>query len=100
MGLDYISRFWTLFVSWLAMQRVSRAGLQPGVALGQRRFTIVPIHNAPNALEQVLIELWADKDPRQVYDILSSPDITVTNQRDKNVQLPKVLKLNADVLSY
>ena len=97
--LSYVSRFWTLFESWLAFQHAAREGLQMA-AKHVQRYKIVCIHNAPAVMEQVLISLWQDRDTRQVYDMLSSPDITVTNQRDKFVQLPKVLSLNADVIAH
>ena len=31
------------------------------------------------------------------HDTLKSPDVTVTNQRDKEMQLPKILQLDVDV---
>mgnify|MGYP002840889385 CR=1 FL=1 len=40
-------------------------------------------------------QTWEDKTPQQAFDILSKPDITVTNQSDKDVQLPKLLQLDA-----
>ena len=42
----------------------------------------------------MLISTWAHKTPQQAYDFLKAPDVTVTNQSDKDRQLPKVLKLN------
>ena len=41
--------------------------------------------------------MWANKTPEEAYDILSKPDVTVTNQSDKDGQLPKIQKLAEQV---
>ena len=61
----------------------------------ERRCTIVPIHNAPKALTVALVDEWGDKTAQQAYDVLKGADVKVTNQKDKDVQLPKLLKLDA-----
>ena len=38
--------------------------------------------------------MWGNKTAGEAYAILEKPDITVTNQKDKDVQLPKLKKLN------
>lgn len=48
-------------------------------------------------MEAVLLEMWSDKDPMQAYEVLSKPDVEVTNKSDKQAQLPKLLKLNEEV---
>ena len=45
-----------------------------------------------------MLDLWAEKTPQQAHDTLELPDVTVTNQRDKAVQLSKVLSLNQTIL--
>ena len=58
------------------------------------RCTIVPIHNAPKALTDALKEEWGKKTAKEAHDVLKRPDVKVTNQSDKDVQLPKLRKLN------
>jgi hypothetical protein len=60
----------------------------------ERRCVIKCIHNAPPTFEAIIIDMWAGKTADEAYAILSKPDVTVTNQSDKDVQLPKLLKLN------
>lgn len=38
--------------------------------------------------------MWGDKTAEQAYAILEKPDVKVTNLKDKNIQLPKLKKLN------
>ena len=38
--------------------------------------------------------MWSYKSVQEAYDILEKPDLVVTNQRDKTVQLDKVLALD------
>ena len=38
--------------------------------------------------------MWANKSAAQAHGILVKPDVKVTNQSDKDQQLPKLLKLN------
>ena len=95
--LSYMLRFWTQFECWLGMQQATPCGLQPSVGVGNERYHITCIHNAAEqsqAQRQMLISTWAHKTPQQAYDFLKAPDVTVTNQSDKDRQLPKVLKLN------
>ena len=41
--------------------------------------------------------MWADKTPEEAYGILKQPDVTVTNQSDKDAQLPKIHMLAEEV---
>ena len=55
----------------------------------ERRYTIACLHNAnpdydPLKLEQLL----AVKSPEEMHDILASPDVQVTNAKDKMKMLP------------
>ena len=50
--------------------------------------------------------MWGEKTADEAHAVIARPDVTVTNQRDKDVQLPKLQKLNefaksvlADVVS-
>ena len=102
MDLSYISRFWTLFESWLAMSSTTAEGLVPA-EYARGRCHITCIHSArssTDALTKLLVQMWTDKQPNQVYDLLAATDIVVTNVRDKQVQLPKVLKISANVNAF
>jgi len=41
--------------------------------------------------------MWAGKSAQEAHDILAQPDVLVTNQSDKERQLPKILKLNETI---
>ena len=100
LDLSYVSRFWTQFESWLAMQFAMPDGLKPAVGTRNARHHIVCIQNAveQSALfEKALIDMWAAKTPQQAHAFLSKPDVTVTNQSDKEGQLPKIKALDATV---
>ena len=44
-----------------------------------------------------LREMWSGVSADEAVHILSSNDVTVTNQADKDMQLPKVMRLNENV---
>ena len=50
--------------------------------------------NAPAAFSEALIGMWAKKTASEAHDILVKPDVKVTNQSDKDVQLPKLRALD------
>jgi hypothetical protein len=96
--LSYLSRFWTQFEAWLSMQFATPNGLKSAVGTKNARYHIVCIQNAAAQAElytKALVDTWANKTPQQAHDILSKPDVTVTNQSDKLKQLPKIMKLDA-----
>ena len=96
LDLSYIGRFWTLFEAWLSMQTVHSEGLKPAT-LEQQRFDIVPIHGANKITGESLKSMWAERTPQEAYDLLSEPDVSVTNQSDKEIQLEKLLLLDDEV---
>ena len=96
LDLSYIGRFWTLFEAWLSMQAVSPEGLKPATP-EQQRLDIVPIHGANNITGESLKAMWASRTPQEAYDLLKEPDVTVTNQSGKDIQLDKLLKLDDEV---
>lgn len=96
MDMTYLSRFWTQFEAWLALKSPSDNGIVASPP-SKQRFHIMTLHSAPASMKHVLVELLAQKTPVAMYDALSAPDIAVTNQRDKDVCLPKVLKIDAEV---
>jgi len=96
LDLSYMSRFWTQFESWLAMQSAMPSGLKPAVGTKNERHHIRCIQNAAEQAELQVLS-WADKTPDAAHAFLSKPDVTVTNQSDKEGQLPKIKELNATV---
>jgi hypothetical protein len=98
--LSYASRFWTQFEAWLGMQFATPNGLKSAVGTKNARYHIVCIQGAAEQAElytKVLTDTWASKTPQQAFDFLSKPDVTVTNQSDKEGQLPKIKALNVTV---
>ena len=91
---SYMSRFWTQFEAFLSFRKVTANGLD-STSEEERRDTIICIHNAnPKYDPPKLRDMWGDKTAEQAYAILEKPDVKVTNQKDKNIQLPKLKKLN------
>ena len=95
---SYLSRFWTGFEAFLSMQDASGHGLVASRVGG--RCTIHCVHGAPEALIESLVEEWSRCSARQAFDKLSSADVCVTNQSDKDVMLPKLLELNERVAAF
>jgi hypothetical protein len=92
----YTTRFWTLFEAWISMQMATVDGLVPAPR-EKRRCDIVPIHLASSVTASELETLVAGKSLDQIYAMLGSPDIQVTNQKDKGMQLAKLLSLDHQV---
>ena len=96
LDLSYMSRFWTSYEAWLSMQEPTAKGLRPAPP-AKKRHTIVPIYNATESLGRTLEEMWADKTPEEAMAVLSRPDVTVTNESDKIVQLGKLKSFDETV---
>ena len=41
--------------------------------------------------------MWATKSPLEALNALAKPDVVVTNEKDKTIQLKKILELDAKV---
>ena len=93
LDLSYLSRFWTQFEAWLAMQMACKEGLRPAPD-DKRRFQIRTILNGNSILGESLRSVWENKTPDEAHDVLAQQDVTVTNQSDKLKQLPKLRQLN------
>ena len=78
------------------MQLATTAGLVSAPHTAQR-FAVKCIHNAPVGLAASLIEEWSRCTASVAHAKLSQPDVSVTNQSDKELQLPKVLELDRKV---
>ena len=96
LDISYMSRFGTQTETWLSMQDASTSGLATA-SEERRRYTIVPLHNASAKLSETLIDMWTGKTAQEAHDILALPDVLVTNQSDKERQLPKILMLNETI---
>ena len=108
---SYASRFWTLTEAWCSMQTATEDGLHnsiseteeavftgAGVQVGSR-CTIKCIHNAAQeTTSKGLVDLVATKTPEKMYEILDSPDVNVTNLKDKKAMLPVIQKTNKHVI--
>ena len=95
--LSYVSRFWTQFEAWLSMQFATPQGLKSAVGTPNARHHIIPIQNAAaqaDMFRKMLVDQWANTTPLEAFEFLSKPDVTVTNQSDKDMQLPKILKFD------
>ena len=91
-----LMRSWTQFEAWLSMQKSTPEGLRPA-APEERRCTVVPIKGANSIMVESLLAMWSHREPEEAYNLLKDDDVTVTNQSDKEMQLPKILKLNEEV---
>ena len=94
---SYLERFWPQFEAWLSMQFATPNGLKSAVGTKNERHHIMCIQNAAAQSEvftKMLIDQWAAKTPREAFEFLSKPDVTVTNESDKVGQLPKIEKLD------
>lgn len=92
----YMGRFWTQLEAWLSMQDSATGALCPA-SEDKRRCTIRLLRGCSSGYRQGLIEDWASRTPKQAYDVLNAPDIYITNGKDKEKMLPKVLKLEKAV---
>ena len=97
LDLNYLGRFWTQFEAWLAFQACTVKGIEPRRLDGDDRPTIEPIHNANSTFVQALENLWHHITPSDAHAVLSKPDVRVTNESDKELQLPKIMQLAGDV---
>jgi len=81
------------FEAWLSCQKATSIGLV-SASEHERRCTIRCIHNAPASQHQQLLGMWGGMTANGAYGVLSKPDVVVTNQSDKDTQLPKLLMLD------
>ena len=91
----YRTRFWTTMEGWCAMQQVTPQGVRPARA-GESRVTVVCIHNATQHDERALLEM-STKTAEEITKFLASPDVAVTNKKDKTTMLPIIGKTDESV---
>ena len=63
------------------------------------RCTVVPIYNANTIICSYLRAMWAEKTPAEAHEILAKEDVTVTSLKDKEMHLPKILRLNEEIMN-
>ena len=91
----YRTRFWTTMEGWCSMQKVTSSGVRPARE-GEGRHTVCCIHNADNNDKRALLTM-STKTPDEIQKFLASPDVAVTNQKDKETMLPIVGKTDDHV---
>ena len=97
LDLSYVSRFWTQCEAWLSMQFATPNGLKSAIGTPNERHHIKCVQNATGGYAKLLVDNWSTKTPQQAFEFLSKPDVTVTNQSDKESQLPKIKELGETV---
>jgi len=93
----YMTRFWTLMEAWCSMMTVTSQGVR-SASEAEQRYSIVCIHNADNEFGvPKLIKMLLTKTPNKVANMLASPDVQVTNAKDKETLLPVVRRIDDHV---
>ena len=97
-----VTRFWTQFEAWLALQAMTSQGLHGvlNTAGQKKRYSIVGILTAKkriNLLRDTIEDMWGTATAEVAHKNLSHENITVTSQKDKEIHLPKIKVLNEDV---
>ena len=100
MDMSYMARFWTQFEAWLSMQEATEDGLVSAPEYRRRCVIKCTLLAKPHqeSLAKILVQTWEGKTPAEVVQILGSNDVTVTNKRDKEIQLPKVIDINSEAM--
>jgi len=97
LDLIYVSRFWTQFEFWLSIQDGTPTGLRSS-RNPENRCEIRCLHNAvAGNHDKSLMSRWMDMTPAQAHDFLKKGDVEVTNQGDKDTQLPLIKQLDDQV---
>jgi len=81
----------------MAFQEIDSHGVLRCAPEANRRCTIECIHNANEYTKLGLIDMWSNKTPEEAYTILKSEDVSVTNKKDKELQLPIIQKFKESV---
>ena len=92
---SYSGRFWTGFEAFLSMRSTSANGLSN--EQGASRMSIRRLRGMNMESEASLKREWSNCTVERAYEVLKGPDVEVTNKKDKDLQLPKLLELNRRV---
>uniref|UniRef100_A0A7S2GH12 COR domain-containing protein n=1 Tax=Haptolina brevifila TaxID=156173 RepID=A0A7S2GH12_9EUKA len=90
---SYSSRFWCSYECWLSFMMATRGGLISADE-AKLRCHVECLHGTPPATKIALKEEWLHMTAEDAFIKLGSPDVTVTNESDKQMQLPKVRSMN------
>uniref|UniRef100_A0A7S3AZX6 Uncharacterized protein n=1 Tax=Haptolina ericina TaxID=156174 RepID=A0A7S3AZX6_9EUKA len=91
--LSFPSRFWTQLELWYAFQRSSSATLAAGP-----RATLVPLRESLSTLVPLLLQMIPERNAQEIHSLLASPDVTVSNQSDKDIQLSQLMAVHDELL--
>ena len=93
---DYKPRAFPFFF----VKRTTERGLSSAVGSpSEQRYEVVGVLNAKTNIQRLQIEdMWGTATPEEAHDKLKRDDVTVTNQKDKEFFLPKILAINRAVM--
>jgi len=95
---SYVGRFWTMMEAWCAMQMVTAEGVRACQNEAEKRYSIRCIWNADEEFDPPkLIKKLSTKSSQEIHEILSSPDVVLTNAKDKELMLPVISRTNEHV---
>ena len=90
---DTVTRFWPLLEAWFSMQVATATGLHRYVDM-PKRHAILPMGSTPVELGSSLeMMVWTRME--ELEHFIQRPDIKVTNGKDKEVQVKKLMKINS-----
>ena len=98
LDFQYHGRFWCLMEAWCAMMTATADGVRAATR-SEQRYTIVCIHRAVGREEHnvAMLEELLSRTPNEMFRLLKSADVSVTNTRDKETMLPVVGKTDQHV---
>ena len=76
------------------MQQTTAEGVRPAAGESSRASFVV-IHSAPEQFKEALRDMWQTRTPKEAAELLAKPDVTVTNQSDKEQQIAKLADIDA-----
>jgi len=95
---QYISRFWCIFEMYLSLRKASEEGIGPASEkVIDSRFHFYCIGSAKRDVDGYKLQMikdWKDLNASNAADVLKEDDIMVTNRRDKDEQLAKLVSLD------
>ena len=86
--------------SFFFVKRTTERGLFSAVdSPSEQRYEVVGVLNAKTDIQRLQIEdMWGTATSDEAHDKLKCCDVTVTNQKDKEFFLPKIMKINRAVM--
>ena len=96
---SYLQRFWTNYEAWLSFVMPSADGLV-GATGGASRVTIECLHGTLPKWAEALREELGSATAERAHAYLKDASIQVTNQSDKELQLPKIRTFDQAVMQH